>query len=260
MKKFMIILLVFVILLTALVIWQKNNIEALYLYLTNDKEEVEQIVEKNRKELEEKIKEYGEEAPRNFTPEEEAMIASGELSIEEATELILSEQEEETGNEAEEPLKEESVEEKPDKAKDDKGNKPVKDGNESEKDTSKKVESNKSGVSEGEIIRRYTAKFYSLKAYYMGQLSGIEAKAKSEYAALTKEQKKSLSKTAFAGKYISYATALQSECDGQVESLLSQMKAELDAVGGDSSIISSIRQTYNGEKAAKKAYYLSLIG
>ena len=250
MKKWMIILLVFVILFTALVVWQRNNIEALYLYLTNDEEEMEQIVEKNRKELEEKIKEYGEDIPRNFTAEEEAMIASGEMTIEEATELILSESEGKVPTEEKAPNEDaEEGGKKPEETDDTKA---------LGKDEKESKENKK--AAESEIIRRYTAKFYSLKAYYMGQLSGLEASAKSEYASLTKEQKKSLSKTAFAGKYISYASALQGECDAQVEALLSQMKSELDAVGGDSSIISTIRQTYNGEKAAKKAYYLSLIG
>ena len=100
----------------------------------------------------------------------------------------------------------------------------VKEENNSDKADSKDKTKEKNTGSD--IIKKYTAKFYSLKAYYLGQLGSIESQAKSDYSALTKEQKKSLSKTAFASKYINYALSLESECDSQVESLLAEMKRE----------------------------------
>ena len=257
MKKKLTVLLCIVIALAALCIWQRNNIKALYLFLSNDKEGAEAVIEKNRKDFEDKIKGYGENIPRNFTEEEESKIASGELSIEDATNMLLEEMETNAPTEDEPEV---SVSDEPIKKEE-----PSKVENNVTKNEPDKKEPPKTEVKkpdkakEGEIIKRYTAQFYSMKAYYIGQLGGIEAQAKKEYGSLTKEQKKSLSKAAFAGKYISYATTLQSECDSKVEEMLSSMKAELAAVGGDASIISVIRQAYNNEKAAKKAYYMNLI-
>lgn len=254
MKKWMIALLAVVILLTALCLWQRNNIKALYLFITNDEAGVEQIIEDNRKELEDKIKEYGEDMPRNFTPEEEAKIASGEISVEEAVELLLGE--ETSAEENEETLvvgDEETSADVPEENQ----TPEVKEENNSDKADSKDKTKEKNTGSD--IIKKYTAKFYSLKAYYLGQLGSIESQAKSDYSALTKEQKKSLSKTAFASKYINYALSLESECDSQVESLLAEMKTELTETGADTSVIGVIRQAYNSEKAAKKADYMSIL-
>lgn len=239
MKKSIIILLVIAGILLILGIWQKNNIEAIYMYFTKDATEVSEILETNKKNLEEEISKYAEDIPRALTKEEEEKIASGEMSIEEAANMLL---EEETEDESK-PVAEDSKE-----PENEKEEKPQTD----EKDDKK--------TKEGSIIKKYTAQFYSMKAYYMGQLSQIESKAKAEYAALSREEKKNLSKTAFISKYASYAMSLQSECDGKVESLLNEMKKELKAIGGDTKIITTIRDAYEAEKAARKAYYLSLVG
>ncbi len=236
MKKTLVIVSVVAVILLSLLFWQKNNIEALYMYLTKDSVEVSEFIEKTNKELSEEISKYSDDIPRNFTKEEEEKIASGEISIEEAANILLSEEKdplisENSGNE----IKEE----------------PGKTENPAPTDNKAKVSS---------IIKRYTAQFYSMKAYYMGQLSQIEGKARAEYSALSKEEKKNLSKATFVGQYAGYALSLQSECDKKVESLLSDMKKELKEAGGDTSIISVIKEAYETEKAAKKAYYLNLVG
>ncbi len=257
MKKACSIILAIIILLSALCIWQRNNLKAVYLFLTNDTEDVERILEENRATLEEKVKEYGDYVTRGLTAEEEAQIASGELSVEEATKMLLEEAE----KAAEEKINEEAEKEAetvedvvpvtPD------AKEPVKETEKEEKTSSQKAESDKK--KEGEIIRNYTAQFYSLKAYYMGQLSQIETRAKNDYSALSKEEKKNLSKASFISKYVGYATSLQNECDGKVNSLLKSMKEELKAIGADTAIIGVIQQTYEQEKAARKAYYMNMV-
>lgn len=275
MKKRYIILLVAIVMFFALCIWQRNNIKALYLFVRYDEADIEKMLEESNKELEKKIEKYSDYLPRTLTPEEEARIASGELTIDEATEMLLGEAENndatnekdvQTENEAtdenqpdNEIVKEENNAEETNDAvkKEDKKEETTKKEHEQEK--SDVIAADNSKKSEGDIIRNYTAKFYSMKAYYVGQLSGIEADAKKDYASMSKEEKKNLSKTTFINKYIGYATALQNECDAEVESLLKSMKEELKAVGGDTSIIGVIRQAYDNEKAARKAYYMNMV-
>ncbi len=391
MKKIITILLIVVFAITALCIWQRNNLKALYMFLTNDKENVEKIIEENSKELENKIKEYAEYIPRGFTPEEEAMIASGELSVEEATALLLGEMEFSTGEEdvvveatpddefmQEDAESGESAEElkpgkdttskpatetakpgkdatskpatetakpgkdttskpatetakpgkdatskpateelkpgkdttskpatetakpgkdttskpaaetaKPGKdttskpateelkpGKDatskpatetakpgkDTTSKPAAETAKPGKDTASKPEAEPSKTGNAsDIIKKYTAQFYSLKAYYSGQLGQLESQARSEYSSLTKEQKKSTSKAAFVAKYAGRASALESECDGKVNGILSGMKAELKAIGADTAVIDTIKSAYASEKAARKAQYMNMI-
>ncbi len=240
MRKKIVVFAIIVAILLGLGLWQKNNLKAIYMYFTSDTEEVSKILETNRENLEKEISKYSEDVPRALTKEEEELIASGELSVEDATKMLL-----------EENNKNENVPENENPGKAETENPPLKE-EKPEKDGKKNDES--------AIIKKYTAQFYSMKAYYMGQLSQIESKAKAEYTSLSTEEKKNLSKAAFVGKYASYALNLQSECDSKVDSLLKDMKKELKEAGADTGIITTIKEAYEAEKTARKAYYLNLVG
>ena len=242
MKKALCIIIAVVIVLAGLFFWQRNNIEALYLFITKDSDGVNEYIEENQRKLEKEIKEYTEYLPRTLTPEEEERIAKGEMSVEEATEMLIGETEEIEKTDVENVTE----------TKTEPADIPV-------KNEEKVTENKPSGASVSDIIKKYTANFYSLKAYYIGQLNQVEASARSEYSAMSAEEKKNLSKATFVGKYMGYATALQSECDSKVEGLLSDMKKELVAAGGDTKIIETIRKAYSDEKAARKAHYMNMV-
>ena len=76
MKKFISILLIIIALIAALCIWQKNNIDALIMFITKDEEGVNKVLEETKEVLDEKIKEYAPVTPRYFTPEEEEKARS----------------------------------------------------------------------------------------------------------------------------------------------------------------------------------------
>lgn len=219
-------------------IWQKNNITAIYMFLTKDRDQVLETIEANRGKLTEEIKHYVPDIPEDFTKEEEARIASGEITYEEA-EKMMEERMEAAKNANEE--------------KNDGADSQKKDGGQ---DDEKKAQKD----AESQIIKKYVTKLYTMKAYYSGQLGQIESRARNEFASLSSEERKALSKASFVAKYAGYATSLLTQCDGEVSSLLSQMKAELIEVGGDTSVIATVKKAYENEKAAKKAYYLNMVG
>lgn len=246
MKKRYVVLLVVCMLIATLCIWQRNNIKALIIFATSDKASTEELIEKNKEQLDEALKKHSEAVPRPLTKEEEDMIASGELSVEEAVNILLSEGDASSEQSPEKP-QDASSSTKP------AGNTPA-----ASSPSSSSVTDDKKSK-ENAIIKRYTAELYSMKAYYIGQLNQIEGRARSEFSSMSAAEKSNLSKAAFVAKYAGYATSLLGECDGRVSSLLSEMKSELSAVGGDMSIISTIKQAYESEKAARKAYYLNMV-
>ena len=63
--------------------------------------------------------------------------------------------------------------------------------------------------------------------------------------------------TAVGAKYITEIYSLESSCDAEVNTLLDSLKAELTAIGADTSIIGTIRSAYNNEKQLKRSYYMS---
>lgn len=246
MKKRYIALFTAVLIIAALCIWQQNNIKALFIFATNNPEQTEKLIEENKNIISEVIKKYPDASVRELTTEEEEKIAGGEMSVSEAVDMLISEANEKSG----------SVNSSSGESTQNSGSQPSAAAG-SNNETKSSQNSNKS--KESAIIQRYTAELYSMKAYYIGQLNQIEGKARAEYRAMSASEKKNLSKATFVGKYAGYATSLMGECDGKVNSLLSSMKSELKAVGGDVSIISTIKQAYEGEKAARKAYYLNMI-
>lgn len=106
---------------------------------------------------------------------------------------------------------------------------------------------------EGSRLNELIGQIYVLRSSFVGQLNGLVAQAKQEYV----NGKGSVSKGTILKRYIGIAAGLEGQCDGQMESLLSQIKAELEKTGGDLSLIGQIRSTYQGEKRAKKAEILN---
>ena len=109
------------------------------------------------------------------------------------------------------------------------------------------------------IVSKKIIEFYSLKAYYLGQLGQLETKVIADYSALSDEKKNLVGKKEIAGKYISVATSLLAQCDAKVDSLLKELEKDIKMVGGDLSIITTIKNHYENEKNLKKAYYMSKL-
>lgn len=104
---------------------------------------------------------------------------------------------------------------------------------------------------ENSNLKNLIAKIYVLRSTYTGKLDALVAQAYGEYKA------NGGNINPVADKYIAIASNLEGECDLQIESLLSQIKAELDKTGGNQDIISQIRATYKSEKSIKKGELLS---
>ncbi len=101
------------------------------------------------------------------------------------------------------------------------------------------------------------ARMYSLKSQYLGQINGIVASMKAQYAALPKEQRTTAAKTSIANSYLGEISALEAQCDAQVNSVVTELRGVLAKSGKDSSLADSILAAYNAEKETTKAAYIS---
>ncbi len=113
-------------------------------------------------------------------------------------------------------------------------------------------------VSTAEIINKHVAKLYIVKNRFVTELGSTEKTIRKQYVSLPKEQQVPTSRKEIAKQYISVVADLELECDAEVESILAALKTELSAVGGDLTIIDTIRLQYEEEKSLKKAYYLDI--
>lgn len=218
----MIIICIIIVAVICLAVWQRDNISAVMSGLKYSDEDIQQQIDTSKKDVETELEKYNVSGLRDFTFEEEEAIRKGQLTVEEAVEKILSES----------------------------GNQQSAGGESSSQSTgSEKVSSSDDSSA---IVSEYTIKLYSLKAEYLGQIGNLIDQAKADY-------KNGMSAGTLMSTYLGKAASLESEADSQVEALLSELKGKLEAVGADTSIISTMRSSYENEKTLKKSYYLSLF-
>ncbi len=109
------------------------------------------------------------------------------------------------------------------------------------------------------VIAAYVGELYGVKATYLGRLGALVGQAKAEFYALPDSQQTTASKTRIMSSYVGTAASLESQCDKKVSNILSLLQTALETLGGDTAIVTTLRCSYDAQKAAQKAYFLSLL-
>lgn len=220
----MILLLIAVIAVVILAVKQRENIQAVIDSRTYSTEELTGKITESKQQVEEAIAQYDLPIKRDFTFEEEEKIRKGELTAEEAMQLIMEPSQDTDESAAAAPA------------------------------SSQAEEQPKTNTADS-IVAGYLQQVYGLKAYYIGELGRVESEMRSVYV------QSGRNKAAIAGivqSYMPEVGSLESECDGKIASLLAGMRSDLSAIGADTSIADKIYDAYINEKALRKAYYLSM--
>jgi len=237
-KILLILLIVFVVAAVAIGIWQRNNIKAIAEFSRYSNKEISNKIEENKNELKEEIEKTTPNLVRDFTPEEKKLIASGKVTIDEMVKKVIKESSNTSQNEKQNNSTAGSGSSKTGTETNKNG---TTDSGSSKTDKEAKIDA---------VINEHVAKMYGLEAYYLGRLGNIESTAQSSVA---DGKKTSIS------QYISNATSLEGQCDAKINEVLSSLKTQLTNLGGDVSIVSSLRSAYEKEKSLKKAYFMSLL-
>ena len=209
-------------------VWkQKGNIQAVYEGMSYNQEELAHQIQSTKEEVDKVLEKYDLQHIRRLTPEEESQVKKGEISIEEAMERMIPVGDKEVLA----TEKVEAVVEKPQVIP----------------------------KQESDIVKTYTAKMYELQAKYLGLLGGLEASGIQALKAIPSDQRTVKKMMNIGMPFVQKGLALESQCDGEVENVLHNLKKELVAIGAEYDIVETMRQAYYTEKRLKKAYYLSLI-
>lgn len=102
------------------------------------------------------------------------------------------------------------------------------------------------------------AEVYVMQAEYTAWLEDANQAAIDEYNALPEESQTPQSKFSIGMKYMNEALGKEKECDAKMAELEEKIRSLLQQLGEDTALADEIHSTYLEEKAAKKAYYLSL--
>ena len=231
-KVLLAVLAALALLLGGLCLWQWSNIQAVYAFLTQDSEQIAQNLEQKREEHHQAIADLvGDLTVSAPTTEQSDAILSGALTAEQVKEeLGITAQLEKTGQ-VQEPQETQTPQE----------------GEE---------EPQAPAVSVEELLRSCVAELYACKVDIMARLAELKQEALDEWFSLPAEEQTdtNLKEIGLAGLRKCYA--LEVEVDRQVDGILDRYRGQLEAAGGDTSVLRDLRAYYEDEKTAEKAYYM----
>ena len=204
----------------ALCVWQWNNIQAVYTFLTRDSEEIARSLETKREEHHQAIQEtVGELTVSAPTTAQSDAILSGQVTPEEVKEeLGITEQLARTQAEEQTPAAQ--------------------------------------GPTEQELVNSCVAELYGCKIDIMAVLAELKQEALDEWNSLPLEERTDtrLKELGFAG--LNQCYELEETVNVQVREILARYREKLSQINGDLTILDTLWDYYEDEKAAEKAYYL----
>lgn len=211
------VVLTLAVVITAVCVWQWNNIQAIYLFLTTDGEAIASRVEENRQTHHKAIEEYAkfpiEVAPP--TMEQSNQLLDGVANAEAIKDTLGITQK------------------------------------------LPQVNQEYEGLSSEELLNMCIAELYACQVDLMAKLGELKQKARDQWNALPENRRTNqrLKRIGFSG--LSQCYALEEETDKQVREILDRYRPLMERAGGDPSVINQLWNYYMEEKADEKAYYLN---
>ena len=218
LKILLVIILAFIIAVAGLLLWQWKNVESILMGVSQNSEQIEQKRNENQETLVGDVNDYMDTPAREMTDEEIGQIERGETTAAEVYQKIFEEKNKETEN----TIPEQAV------------------ANAKDKDR---------------IISQYMSELYRLQNEYTAKAEATIAEGASYYESIKKHPQDAAARASTITKFTSVVRNLEKECDSKVESVIKNMRADLTAIGADTSIIESVRATYANEKQLKLSYY-----
>ena len=265
------VLLFIVILVTALVIWQWENITALFMGITSTEEELSVKREENDKIITSTLEKYPEISVRDLTEEEKTALAEGRITKDESLLLLQgkltleellqskevppSEPPEDEAPKEETPPQDTPVEETPvtPPAEKPKEETPAEKPKEETPVTPPPTPTTPSADEE---IANLVGEMYILKSEFTSALKNLESTSLAAYAALSNEEKK-LQKGQMMTEILDKVAVMEKDCDTQVKAILDRLTVLLNESGKDLTLVESIKTAYNNEKTITKAEYIN---
>lgn len=275
-----VILLCIAISVVGVAIWQWDNIQAFYLYLTLDDEEIadkmDDIRNEHHQQLEqehgivvrppsreqsddlldgkvtpEEVKEsLGIKVPKEEATEDESTSDSQDSATQEGTDTPPpKDTSSDTNTEATEPPYSETTD------------KTVSDSTETTTVVTPKIPDETTATAPTrtaqEIINDCTAELYACKVDVMATLGKMKKEALDIWRAIPKEQRTKEKRAELGFQWLDKCYEYEVEVDSKVRAILDKYRAELKAIGADDSVLDTLWVYYCEEKNVEKAYYLN---
>ena len=248
-KHFLCVLLALAVVIGGICFWQRNNLRALGLSLRLSQDELSSEMGRQQERTEEASRQAGVNV-RPLTDEEKQTLRGSEISREELIDRI-------TGSA--QPAESEAA--APEAAADDTAVNDTAAGDTPIPSPAQQPQPQEQEDSEQTLrdqLARQIAEIYVMEAEYTDWLAQANQDAIDEFTALPESEQTTANKYSIGMKYLSAALEKEKECDAQMQTAEDAIRSLLEQLGDSTSLADEIHAAYLEEKAAKKAYYLSL--
>ena len=229
-KRFLCVLLALAAVIGGICCWQRNNLRALGMSLRLSQEELSGEMDRQRERTEEASRQAGVNV-RALTDEEKEALRGSEVSREELIDRITD---------GAQPAADEPAADEP------------------AAPASEPQEPEDGEAAQRGQLARQNAEIYVMEAEYTDRLAQANQAAIDEFTALPESEQTTANKYSIGMKYLSAALEKEKECDARMKAAEDSIRSLLTQLGEDTSLADEIHAAYLEEKAAKKAYYLSL--
>jgi len=240
------VLLFLVVGVAGVAVWQKENLKALYTYLTNDSQSISQNLEDKRQQQQEALnKDYNVTVQAPSTEQSDDLL-EGKVDPEEVKESLGLKQETEKKPAHEETPDKSGQAEAPDRAQ--QPEQPVQPPQvPEEKDPQQEIEA---------LVNQCVAELYACEVDLMAQLGVMKQAALDEWRALPEEQRTKEKKLEIGFAGLEKCYDLEVVIDDKVEGILEKYRVQIKELGGDTAVLDDLWKYYCEKKAAEKAYYM----
>lgn len=232
MKKVLIVILVIILIIAvlaaALVIWQWDNLKAVYTVITKDAAELEQAVTDKREAHRQELLSKAAITVEQPTMEQGEDVLMGSASSEEVKKELGITDLLEKGKQA-------GV---------------IPDGGSGEA-------ANNSGLTYDELTDICVAEIYNSRVDFMDGLGGIKDDVTEKLEELPEEERTGSKTVELAMESVGDFNELESAMDSQVKDIIDRYEPLLEETDGDTSVLDMLWEHYNDEKETEKAYYIS---
>ena len=208
--------------LTALAVWQRNNLKAFYLFLTLDTENVAQQMEQTREEHFQKLETEHQITVRAPDRAQSDALLNGDMTAEEVKQVLGI-----VPTEPTEPIEPTQNEQAPKKTAQD-------------------------------LINECTAELYACKVDTMAMLGELKQQALEEWKAMPASERTKQAKIKLGLAKLNVCYEREVAVDSQVQAILDKYRPLLEEIGADTSVLGTLWEYYCEEKASEKAYYMNM--
>ena len=250
-----VVVLVLLVALGALYLWQQENLKAAANARKYTQQELQQQLTDSRDSVQKTLEQHSEIKVRDLTEDERKELRSGDLSPEELVKRLVR-PEQQNGEASTESAPPQGTPDTPVQTTPPASAAP--NPVITPTPTQAPHEPTQQELYEA-ALSELIAQVLVLREQYTAKLDAMYAQAKAEYSAMPESERTKAKLSSWAGGYASLASALEKDCDAQMDAILAEMSRLIKANNGDASILKTMAYSYAEEKSIQKSIYIQKL-